>query len=73
MKAMLLELQKFSVPEVDWPRILLDLKRLGIPYDHIETACNEYHGWAYKVVNEGMKPKHRPGQILLAMHSHYCQ
>lgn len=69
---MLLELSKFRSPDVNWSRIMYDLRGAGITYEQMEVVCEEYHGW-YERILKGQKPKHRSGEILLAMHSAYCQ
>lgn len=66
------EIQQVSVELTDWPQILGDLKRAGVTVKGVARACNRDTGtvdnWKYKQV----EPRHHEGQLVLALHRHFC-
>lgn len=54
---------------IDWPEVILDLRRRGMSHREIAEHC-EYtgHSWVHRLLNiHGTEPKFRNGTLLLAL------
>ncbi len=58
-------------PPIDWPRLLLELRRAGLTVDEIAAATQSsrgaVHGWL--VLNA--EPRYSTGVLLIALHAEH--
>lgn len=60
-------------PAVDWQKLALDLRTVGVPHAQASKAIGEHSGYVAQLARgEVREPKFRQGVALLNLHSDKC-